>query len=293
MTARLPVIMALGSALAWGLWWVPVRALEASGLNGVWAGIAMNAGGLPAFLLLVLLLRDPVPFTQRAALGAFLAGVAVVTYSAAITYTDVVRVALLFYLAPVWSKLIEVTFMGERWTWRSSLAIALSFAGIFTIFRGEISLEAWSMGDAMAVASGMAWSIGAALIFSAPAPGAAKLSLGMCIGGLVTGGVLIVLMGTDPTPTRDAAITAAPLALVAGALYLLPMMTATLWAATRLPPATLSFLLTAEIISGVATAALFLDERFGAPEVIGTVLVALGATVEVLAPHTRRPAAAP
>ncbi|MEM9146453.1 MAG: DMT family transporter [Pseudomonadota bacterium] len=292
MTERLPVVLALGSALLWGVWWIPVRAIEEAGLEAVWAGFAMNLGGLPGFVLAALIWHRGRGFTARAAAGALLAGVAVTTYSAALTYTDVIRVALLFYLAPVWSKLIEVVFFGERWTWTSTLAIALSFAGIITIFRGEVALEDWSVGDLMAVGSGMAWATGAALIFSGPTPNGVHLSLGMCVGAILTCVLLIAVGGPSAGawPTAEGVAAAAPVALGAGALYLVPVMVVTLWAATRLPPATMSFLLTTEIISGVGSAALLLDERFGAPEVIGAVLVALGATIEVIAPHRRRPA---
>ena len=49
-------------------------------------------------------------------------------------------------------------------------------------------------------------------------------------------------------------------------------------------------LLTAEIVSGIASAALLLDEPFGLPEVVGSIAILGAALVEVLAqrePHTR------
>ena len=56
----------------------------------------------------------------------------------------------------------------------------------------------------------------------------------------------------------------------------------TLWSAQRLAPAVLSFLLTAEILSGVITGALFLDEPFGLLQIIGAVLIIAAALSEVV-----------
>jgi drug/metabolite transporter (DMT)-like permease len=58
----------------------------------------------------------------------------------------------------------------------------------------------------------------------------------------------------------------------------------TLWAAQRLAPAAMSFLLTAEIVAGVVSGAVLLAEPFGWPEAAGAGLIILGALVEAGAP---------
>lgn len=72
-------------------------------------------------------------------------------------------------------------------------------------------------------------------------------------------------------------------ALAAGALYLLPVLAITLWSAQRLPPALLSFLFTLEIVSGVVSGALFLDEPFGLWRLAGGLLIVGVALIEALA----------
>jgi len=287
---RGPVPVALASAAMWGLWWVPIRLLEAAGLGDAWAGLAMNAAALPALAVAALIWRGGGRLSPRAMLGALFVGVAVSLYSGSLAYTEVVRAVLLFYLAPAWSIAIECLFLGRRWGWRSALAIALSLAGMVMILRGEISLAGIGAGDAMALASGVAWSVGAALVFTAPppVPGAARLALATVLAAVAVGALLALVSGAPPTGI--AAGEAAAVGLVSGTLYLAPIMIVTLWAAQRLAPATVSFLLTAEIITGVVSSAILLDERFGLPEVAGALLVTLGATVEVIRP---RAAAAP
>ena len=65
-------------------------------------------------------------------------------------------------------------------------------------------------------------------------------------------------------------------------MYVLPILFLTLWSAQRLSPAVISFLLTAEILSGVTSSALFLDEPFGKMQAAGACLILLAALSQVL-----------
>ena len=294
------IALALVSALMWGLWWAPVRLLEGMGLQGFWATLAMCLGTLPTLLWAA---RGTPRLPAQAVGGAVLVGVAVMLYGAALTFTDVVRAVLLFYLAPAWSTAIECLFMGRRWERRSAAALGLSFLGVATIFRFEISGDGWGMGDLAAIASGLGWSAGAALIFAAPGArgGRSFAALGLFsgLGGVAATGLALFVGGAAAgPPPAAAALAAAPLALATGAVYLAPILLITMFAALRLAPAIMSFLLTAEILSGVASSALLLDEPFGPMEAIGALLVAGGALVETVAPPARaaeqvRPAATP
>lgn len=296
VTSRRPALFAmLAAALLWGVWWVPVRTLGELGMDGVWAGVALKLGAAPLLIAAMAFgarrrvdppdrpaAKAPAGGDWRPLLGAVFVGAAVMLYSASLVYTDVVRAVLLFYLAPAWSTLIEVLFFGRRFSWRSVAAISLSLTGAVVIFRGELGLGDWGVGDAMALLSGLLWSIGAALVFVAPAP-SRRLSLVVCLSGAAVGAIMGLVAGEDlgRSPSLAELSEAAPYALGFGALYLAPILLATMWGARLLPPATVSFLLTAEIISGVASSAIWLDEPFGAPEVLGAVLVTTAALVEV------------
>ena len=84
----LPVYVAAISALIWGLWWVPLLWLEGAGLNGLWAGAALNAGGVPLCLAIVLWREGGVAMPWRSALGATFVGGALTLYSGAIIETS-------------------------------------------------------------------------------------------------------------------------------------------------------------------------------------------------------------
>lgn len=276
-----PVLLVLASALMWGLWWVPVRVCEALALPGVWPNFGINLGALIGFAAIVLFSRPSSKLTYPALLGSVLIGMAVAFYGAALSLTDVARAVLLFYLAPAWSTLIEVMFLGQRWHWKRLPPLVLSFAGMIVVFRGEIAFDDGSIGDLAALASGIAWSAGAALVFSAKSPGpeqergtVPRLSLAVMMSAVVTSVLLLPLDWQGwPDPGGDAMSLAILLALGAGAIYLAPIIGITLWGAKRLLPATISFLLAAEILSGITSSAFFLDEPFGWWEFTGTIMI--------------------
>lgn len=276
-----PILLVLTSALLWGLWWVPVRFCEALGLTGVWPNLGINLGALLGLAVLTAFSRPSSRLDGAALLGSILIGLAVAFYGAALSLTEVARAVLLFYLAPAWSTLIEVAFLGRRWHWRRLPPLLLSFAGMIVVFRGEISFAGGGFGDLAALASGMAWSAGAALVFSTngaassePSSAVPRLALTVMVAAVVASILLLPLDWQGWPDVAGGHVGAAVLlALGAGALYLGPIIGITLWGTTRLLPATISFLLAAEILSGITSSAVFLDEPFGWWEVAGTLMI--------------------
>lgn len=285
--------LTLAASVLWGVWWIPIRWLEAAGLEGVWASLAMGLAALPVLAALAARDRPGGVTAPRALLGALLIGLAAMLYGAALSFTDVVRAVVIFYLAPAWSTAIECLFMGRRWSLRSAAALGLSLLGVATIFRFDVSLGSLATGDIAALISGLAWAIGAALVFSRPGGRPATLALFTTLGLVLAAGAVLAFGGAAAGrwPGGAEALGAAPLALVTGVVYLVPVLLVTLWAAQRLAPAAMSFLLTAEIVSGVVSGALLLAEPFGWPEAVGAGLIILGATAEAVAPPRRAGAA--
>ena len=273
--------MAFFAATLWGIWWIPIRYLETLGLDGAWGSVAMNAGAGLAALVWMLAMRVPFQVSRRGVMGAVLVAVAVTTYSVALTLADVVRVILLFYLAPAWGKIIEWAFMGHRWGWSSTIAIVASLSGAYLVLGGEVSLAEIGLGDMLAVLSGVAWAGGAALIFTGGRAHPMSLSLvTACAAALI--GIGFIVLGSGTVVSGDMTAKGMGVGAAAGILYVLPILALTLWSAQRLSPAVVSFLLTAEILSGVLSGVLFLDEPFGAMQAAGAVLILFAAAVEVI-----------
>ncbi len=285
-----PVVLTLFSAILWGLWWMPIRWIEGMGLSGAQSSIICNAGAALAIAAYIAIARVRPRVTLRTVIGAALIGAAFASYSVALTLSDVVRVILLFYLAPAWGKIIEWAFLGHRWRAVSTVTLALSLLGAWLVLGGDMSLSSINAGDALALFSGLSWAVGAALVFSDGRATASALTLATAFWAMLLSLAFAWLTGEAMPTVASLPAMAASLAL--GAVYLLPIIAISLWGAQRLSPALLSFLFTLEIVSGVVSGVLLLDEPFGLWRLSGGILIVGAALIEAFA-ALRKPTIAP
>ena len=117
------------NALVWGTSWWPFRRLEGAGLHPLWATAMIFT--LASLVIVAArpralgqLLRTPALWLLVIASGTTNAA-----FNWAVVIGDVVRVALLFYLMPVWTVLLARLVLGERLSLASGLRIALALAG--------------------------------------------------------------------------------------------------------------------------------------------------------------------
>ena len=284
---RLPETVALLVALMWGLWWIPVRYLNQIGFNGIWGGWTINLGATLLLLFFVIIFRRFKFVSPRSLAGAFCIGFGVTAYAGALSFTHVANAVLLFYLAPAWSTIIECFFLGRKWRWQSLLAIGSSLMGMVLIFGGNLIFVEVKIGDAMALISGIVWSIGIALIFSSETKGSITILSFYCMSFSVMLGLLFWIVGGSALgalPVAEDMLTKGPKALVIGAIYFTPLIFLSIWTTTLIAPALVCFLLSFEILSGIGSSAMLLDEPFGLIQIAGTVFIILGAVIEVLIP---------
>lgn len=132
MTLRfLPVLGLLFGASMWGLIWYPYRILQDGGVGGVVSSLASYV--VPLLLLLPFFWKR-LYAAARAHFGwllvlALASGWTNMGYVLAVIGGEVMRVVLLFYLAPVWTVIFSRVLLGEKlsvWGW---LIMAFSFAG--------------------------------------------------------------------------------------------------------------------------------------------------------------------
>ena len=116
--------------MVWGLNWYPYRILQDTGVSGpistlITYVLAMLCG---AFML-PRVWRERSTFGWWALLLVLSAGWANLGYVLGMLHGEVMRVLLLFYLAPVWTILFSYWLLGERLNRYGYLVIALSFGG--------------------------------------------------------------------------------------------------------------------------------------------------------------------
>lgn len=126
----LPIAGVLSGALVWGLIWYPYRELQSVGISG---GMATLITYVLAMVCGVFWLpkvwREMPKAGWWSALLVLSAGWANFGYVLAMLHGDVMRVLLLFYLAPLWTILFSYWILKEKLNKYGYLVMALSLGG--------------------------------------------------------------------------------------------------------------------------------------------------------------------
>ena len=292
---RLPATAVALSAALWGLWWLPLRALAEAGLTGAAVNAALYGIATAALLPLFWLRRRRLAAGGLLLLGTGgLFGAALVSWNLALILGEVVRVTLLFYLAPVWATLLALTVLGEGIGWLRVLAVALGLAGAVVLlgFAGGLPLPR-SAGDWLGLAAGVLFAVSVTLVRK----GETIAGLEQTLVSFATAAVLsLVLLTVAPHQTPDVDAVVLAWAALAALAWLLPVTWLLLWGARFLEPGRVSLLLLLEVAVAAISAALLAGEPFGPREAAGCLLILAAGTLEgaaALRPAGRRALALP
>ena len=274
------------AGLIWGVFWIPLRALDAAGVNGAWATAFYYVAPLvivaPIFLFRF---RQLLAGGLRLHVTGLLAALSLVLYADAMLYTEVIRGMLLYYMTPVWSTLLARIWLGEKITGIRMLAIGLGLFGMLTIFGIDSGIP-WprNVGDWMGLASGIVWAVAAVRMRYEEDTDAIEYSLVYFLWGAAAAIVIALLpiSGGYPVPSLavmlDTAIWSIPfiVILVITAVY------AVMWGTPHLSPGIVGLLFMTEISVGTITAAIWAGEPFGLREIIGVLAITTAGLAEVV-----------
>lgn len=266
----------------WGLYWIPVRHMQAEGVGAVWFTLGLFVAALALFV--PVFVRHPparAALTPRMLVTGLLTGGAFVLYTVSIVLTEVVAAILLFYMSPVWATVLGWVLLGERFTTSRLAALALGFAGLWVVLGSESGVPLpRNAGDWCALAAGVMWAFGTLRVHqdAATSPAAHTASL------FVVGTLVIVVVALVPDVAGPAPVVTAPgVAIVLGmAVVSVTSAWGILWGARLLSPGRAGLLLMMEVITGLASAAVLVDEPFGTAQIVGSLLIASAVLVEVL-----------
>ena len=165
-----PIAALLTGAAIWGLLWYPYRLLEQAGISGqVATTITYFIALLLGLALFRTSLRTPRLLGRESHLllwiGLF-AGWTNLAYVLGVIHGEVVRVLLLFYLAPLWTILFARFLLNEKLSLHGYLVIAISLAGAVTmLWRPESGFPLpSSYGDWMGLTGGFTFALANVLI---------------------------------------------------------------------------------------------------------------------------------
>jgi drug/metabolite transporter (DMT)-like permease len=128
----LPTFGLLSGAVVWGLIWYPYRLLEQAGISGIQSslatyGMALGLGAAVFFRHWRNLTRVP----KEALWIGIAAGWTNLSYVLAVLEGEVMRVLLLFYLAPLWTLLLARLLLKEKIGRQGLIIMMLSLTGMF------------------------------------------------------------------------------------------------------------------------------------------------------------------
>lgn len=282
-TSTIATLIVIGTGSLWGFYWLPVRRLAAIGLSGAWGTLMIVAVAALVLAPVAIGARRSLFRSSPVALASIaLGGVAFVLYSVGLVYGRVAIVILLFFLTPVWSTLISRYVMGWSTPWLRLAAIMVGVTGLGLVLGADGGLPLpRGLGDWLGLASGLLWAIATTTIRSHPYTGPGEAAFVFAVGACVGAAVLAPVLEPVPSLGIEAIIPAIGWALVAGGLWWGLSMACLMWATARLEPARVGILLMAEVLVGLASAAIFAGERFGPLEVLGGALVLGAGLLEV------------
>jgi drug/metabolite transporter (DMT)-like permease len=273
------------SGLVWGLFWIPLRQLEQSGIPGLWANLVFYLA--PLVLVLPLL-----PFRWRRTVEGgldlqfkgMLTSLSLISYSVAVLNTEVVRAMLLFYLTPVWSALLARLVLGDPITPVRWLAMTIGIAGMFVILNdGSAGLPVPNnAGDWLALSSGIGWAVAAVSLRMGRTPDPLELCSMNFIWSAIFSLIFVAVFttGADPMPPLWRMLGVLPWLVPTMLVVVMTGMYATMWGAPKLNPGVVGLLFMTEISVGAVTAAIWSGEPFGRRELIGVILITAAGAAE-------------
>ena len=280
----------LGGAL-WGAYWIPLRHLDTAGFSGTLAAGLIHI--IPALILAPLMIFR-YQSVRRGGIALQATGVAMglamLLYSTAFLYTDVIRATLLYYLTPVWGALIARAWLFEKISLDRVSGIALGFAGMLVIFNVDKGVPLpQNPGDWMGLASGIIWGIAATLTRRFPdQPAIDVVTSWMVWASLLAILALAILPSNINIPTADRFMSVMPWLIPLSLGVVLPVYLAITWGLPQLNPGTSGLLFMTEISVATITAAWLTSEVIGPREITGIALITLAGLAEVLLPMVRR-----
>lgn len=193
---RLAIGALLGGALIWGVIWYPYRLLRDAGVDGIASSTITYS---IAFVLgLLIFRRSPLDWAPSWTLFwlALAAAACNLGYVLATLNGEVVRVLLLFYLAPLWTVLLSRLLLDERLSRAGAGVIALSLLGAVTmLWQPQVGLPApQDFADWLGLVAGFAFAL-----FNVLSRRAGHLSIESKVmaafAGVVITGALLLLAG--------------------------------------------------------------------------------------------------
>jgi drug/metabolite transporter (DMT)-like permease len=251
------------SAAVWGLYWIPLRAIQDVGMPGSWSVAFFNACPLVVLLpLLVFNFRSLSGVLAPTLLAGVLIGMAFTLYSNGLVETTVVRATMLYYLTPIWSTIMGVLWLSERLTKGRIVAIGVAIFGLFLLLsNGAAAGNPLNKGDLYSFLSGIFWAFGVATLNRWSNIPILPLAAVIFIATTTLSSIFAGVIYADPLPEIAIVISAFPAAAFWSVCVMLPCFCIIFRVSQFLFPGRVGILTMSEVIVAIGSAAILVPEE--------------------------------
>ena len=270
-----PTWALLAGAAMWGALWYPYRLLAQAGLDGIWAslvtyGVALLAG--------IAIFPRAAASLARMPAAALVMGAAIgwsnLAYVIAVLEGEVMRVLLLFYLAPLWTVPIARVVLKEKADATGLAVMALAFTGAMVmLWKPQIGLP-WPQARAewLGLAAGFLFALGNVLVRRLQDMGDAAKSMVIWAGVTVAAAAHVPWSGVSAGGAAHIALANAGLvAAIAAAVVVMSLVLQ--YGLTRMPANRAIVILLFELVVAAIAAYFLAGETMRVQDWIGGALI--------------------
>lgn len=284
-TGPLPTMALLFGACFWGVVWYPLRLLDHAGLDAAWQILVFYTA---ASVLLVPFVRG-MGALLRAYPGILAAlmiasGWTNVAFVLAVLAGEVVRVLLLFYMAPLWTVMLGRWVLGERWHRGTLGMLVLGLGGmVLMLWRPSAGAAAVGIGDVLALTAGMAFAYSNVLVRQLPEIGVMAKTQVAWLGVVLTA-LVAILLGDRTLPAVAWEAWLAAIGLGLSGFFAATLLV--VYGVSRMPVQRSSVIMLSELLIGAVSAAWLADETMSLREWLGGGLIIAAGLVAIFHPAT-------
>ncbi len=265
-------------ATVWGLIWYPYRLLEAVGISGALATALTYAVALVLGLVLFAGKLRGVRVDGWLVAIAFSAAGCNLGYVLGMLHGEVMRVLLLFYLAPLWTVLLARLLLGERLTLAGAVLVGLSLAGAAVmLWRPELGAP-WpnALGEWIGLIAGLLFALSNVLIRRAHHYTIELKSMAVFVGVVVVGMGYVAL--AEPVVMPDVSVGIWALMAAIGVVLLVSNLVVQ-YGLTRITAGRAVVILLSELMVAAAASWWLAGETMGVREWLGGALIAAASLI--------------
>ena len=280
------------SSCAWGLYWLPLRSIEQSGIVGSWSIVLVNA--CPLIILVPLIffnLGKLKKYPKPIFFAGIMIGAAFTFYANGLVQTSVIRATLLFYLSPIWSTIIGIIWLNERLTIARVISIIVALIGLILLlydFRNQETVML-NFGDFSSILSGLFWALGASILKKWSKLPIIPLTAIVYFSTTSLSILLAIIVYKAPIPSLGLIGENFSTAFIWSVIVLLPSFCIIFRISQILFPGRVGILMMSEVAVAVISAKILLpEEQMVILQWIGALAILLAGVVEIIFGYSKK-----